>query len=109
MADLINRLRSSYDVLLIDSPPLGAGVDPLVLGTLSANLLLVLRTGYSHRDVTAAKLEVLQRLPVKVLGAVMNDVPPGAGYYRYYYSYYMPGYEAVDEESGRKEGQPQGV
>ena len=36
-------------------------------------------------------------------------VPPGAGYYRYYYSYYMPGYEAVDEESGRKEGQPQGV
>ena len=109
MADLINRLRSSYDVVLIDSPPLGAGVDPLVLGTLSANLLLVLRTGYSHRDVTAAKLEVLQRLPVRVLGAVMNDVPPGAGYYRYYYSYYMPGYEAVDEENGRKEGEPQGV
>jgi len=104
MAELINRLRGSYDVLVIDSPPLGAGVDPVILGMLVTNLLLVVRTGYSHRDVMAAKLEVLQRLPVRLLGAVLNDVPAGAGYpYYYSYSYYMPGYEAVDEESGRKE------
>ena len=113
MAELISRLRGSYDVLVIDSPPLGAGVDPVILGMVSTNLLLVVRTGYSHRDVMAAKLEVLQRLPVRLLGAVLNDVPAGAGYpYYYSYSYYMPGYEAVDEKSGReeserKEGHPQ--
>jgi len=61
-------------------------------------MALVLRTGYSHRDVAAAKLEVLQRLPVRMLGAVLNDVPAG-GAYRYY-SYYLPGYEAMDENSG---------
>ena len=54
------------------------------------------------------QLEALQRLPVRLLGAVLNDVPAGAGYpYYYSYSYYMPGYEAVDEESGRKEDHPQ--
>src|SRR5436309_12229775 len=30
-------------------------------------------------------------------GAILNDVPPRGGYP--YYSYYLPGYEAVDEES----------
>jgi len=75
-------------------------VDPLILGTLTGTLALVLRTGYSHRDVAAAKLEVLQRLPVRLLGAILNDVPAG-GAYRYY-SYYLPGYEAADEESGSR-------
>ena len=98
MTSLVNGLRGSYDVILIDSPPLAAGVDPLILSTLTGTLTLVLRTGYSHRDVAAAKLEVLQRLPVRMLGAVLNDVPAG-GAYRYY-SYYLPGYEAMDENSG---------
>lgn len=98
MTTLVNGLRAGYDVVLIDSPPLGAGVDPLILSALTGTMALVLRTGYSHRDVAAAKLEVLQRLPVRMLGAVLNDVPAG-GAYRYY-SYYLPGYEAMDEDSG---------
>jgi capsular exopolysaccharide synthesis family protein len=100
MSELVNGMRSGYDVILIDSPPLAAGVDPLILGTLTGTLALVLRTGYSHRDVTTAKLEVLQRLPVRMLGAILNDVPAG-GAYRYY-SYYLPGYEAADENSGSR-------
>src|SRR2546426_8109840 len=55
----------------------------------------------SHRDMAAAKLEMLHRLPVRLLGAVLNDVPAEAGYR--YYSYYLPGYEATDEyPAGRK-------
>jgi capsular exopolysaccharide synthesis family protein len=100
MAQLIARARGVYDVILIDSPPLGGGVDPFILGTHTGSLLLVLRTAQSHRDVAAAKLEVLRRLPVRLLGAVLNDIPRGAGY-RYYasYSYYLPGYEAEDEHA----------
>jgi capsular exopolysaccharide synthesis family protein len=98
MGELINGVRSGYDVVLVDSPPLGAGVDPLILGTLTGTLVLVLRTGYSHRDVAAAKLEVLQRLPVRMLGAILNDVPAGGAYSTY--SYYLPGYEAIDEDAG---------
>jgi succinoglycan biosynthesis transport protein ExoP len=100
MSEFVNGMRSGYDVILIDSPPLAAGVDPLILGTLSGTLVLVLRTGYSHREFAAAKLEMLQRLPVRLLGAILNDVPAG-GAYRYY-SYYLPGYEATDEERGSR-------
>jgi len=106
MASLITTLRSDYDVILIDSPPLGAGVDPFILGTATGNVLVVLRTGYSHREMTGAKLEVLDRLPLRILGAVLNDVPRGAGNNYAYYSYHLPGYEAVDEEEGRNGARP---
>jgi capsular exopolysaccharide synthesis family protein len=105
MGKLITLLRPDYDVILIDSPPLGAGVDPFILGTVTGNLLLVLRTGYSHRELTGAKLEVLDRLPIRTLGAVLNDVPRGSGYSYYaYYSYHLPGYEAVDEGEREEAG-----
>jgi capsular exopolysaccharide synthesis family protein len=106
MAALITTLRGDYDVILIDSPPLGAGVDPFILGTATGTVLLVLRTGYSHREMTGAKLEVLDRLPLRTLGAVLNDVPRGAGGNYAYYSYHLPGYEAVDEDDGRSGARP---
>ena len=66
-----------------------------MLGTLTGALLMVLRTGVSDRELAEAKLDVLDRLPVRVLGAVLNDVRPD-GAYRHY-SYYMAGYELQDE------------
>jgi tyrosine-protein kinase Etk/Wzc len=101
MARLLQRVRSAYDVILLDGPPLAGGVDPFVLGTRTGNVLMVLRTGQSHREMAGAKLEMLRRLPVRLLGAVLNDVPADASYG--YYSYYLPGYEAADEHPA---GQP---
>jgi capsular exopolysaccharide synthesis family protein len=95
MGELMQALRSRYDVIIVDSAPLGAGVDPFVLGTRTGNVLLVLRSGYTDREFTEAKLELLDRLPLRILGAVLNAVPPH-GAYRYYA--YLPGYEAVEEE-----------
>ncbi len=101
MTQLLAAMRARYDVVLCDSPPLSAGVDPFVLGSVTGNLLLVLRTGVSHRELTEAKLDVISRLPIRLLGAVLNDVPddPVFGYY----SYYLPGYEAEDERGAARE------
>ena len=98
MQELLTSMRSRFDVILVDSPPLGAGVDPFLLGTLTGHIMVVLRTGISDRSLAEAKLDMLQRLPVRVLGAVMNDVRKGEtyGYYHHYYAY-LPGYEAKDE------------
>ena len=96
LVQLLAGLRPSYGVILIDSPPLGAGVDPYVLGTVSGNLLLVVRTGTTDRGLMRAKLEVLERLPVRILGAVLNDVPRGTLYYRYYG--YLSGYSTETEK-----------
>src|SRR5436190_1744251 len=91
-------LRPGYDVIIVDSSPLAAGADAFALATATGSMLLVLRTGVSDRELAQAKLEVLQYLPIRVLGAVLNDVRLG-GVYRYY-SYYLEGYEATDEPAG---------
>ena len=95
MRDLVLDLRSDFEVIIIDSPPLGAGVDPFVLGTLTGAMLVVLRTGETDRELADAKLDLMERLPVRILGAVLNGVPSGRGY-RYYS--YTAGYESWNEE-----------
>ena len=104
MRDLMSRLRSMFDVVIVDSPPLGAGADPLVLGTLTENLLLVLRTGQSDINLASTKLEVLNALPVRVIGAVLNDVR-SSGVYRYY-MYSSAEYELLDDEGQTREALP---
>ena len=94
-AILFGEFRSRYDVIICDSPPLSAGVDPFLLSALSGTLLLVVRTGVSVREIIESKLGVLGRMPVRILGAVLNDVPRSAVYG--YYSSYVPGYDTSDE------------
>jgi tyrosine-protein kinase Etk/Wzc len=93
MVDLVVRVRASYDAVIVDSPPLGAGVDAFSLGTLTGAMVLVLRTGATNLDIARTHLMMIQRLPIRLLGAVLNDVQPG-GMYGYYY---LAGY-GTDEE-----------
>lgn len=98
MSRLIADVRSRFDVILVDSCPLGAAVDPYLLGTQTGAMLLVLRDGATDRELAEVRLGDLTRLPIELLGAVLNDVPTGQGPYRYYS--YLSGYEARDEEPG---------
>ena len=95
MVHLVAELRRDYDAIVVDSPPLAVGADAFALSTVTGAMLLVLRSGVSDREMAEAKLEVLQQLPVRVLGAILNDVRP-RGAYRYY-SYYVEGYDVQKE------------
>lgn len=106
MRDLVLGLRANFQVILVDSPPLGAAVDPFLLATLTGNLAVVLRTGATDRQLARAKLEMVDRLPVRILGAVLNDVK-AEGVYRYYG--YLAGYEAEEERSGAQKRIPTGA
>jgi succinoglycan biosynthesis transport protein ExoP len=83
MGTLIKMARERFEVVIIDSPPFIAGVDAYALSAAAGSVLIVLRQGLSDRKLAAAKLTVLDRLPIRVLGAVINGVPSG-GLYRYY-------------------------
>ena len=106
MEELLRSMYRNYDVVLIDCPPLAAGVDPYLIGTLVGNVMMVLRTGRTDRALAEAKLQVLDRLPVRMIGAVLNDVK-ATGIYRYYS--YLSGYEVPPDESTEPTRQLQGV
>jgi capsular exopolysaccharide synthesis family protein len=97
MAYFMGTLKRSYDVIIVDCPPLAAGGDAVILSTLTGNLAVVIRTGTTERALAQAKLDQLVRLPIRVLGAIINDVDPTDGYH-YYYSAYLPGYEPMPED-----------
>jgi Mrp family chromosome partitioning ATPase len=60
-------------------------------------MLLVMRTAVTDRKLAAAKLEVLDRLPIRILGTVLNAVPQ-TGIYKYYGSdYYYAGERRRDQ------------
>ena len=95
---LLSEVRGRFDVILVDTPPLAAGVDAYVLGRWMGNVALVIRTGQTHRELAAAKLDLLDRVPLRLLGAILNAVPNSRvyGYYKYGYGY-LSNYEAADE------------
>lgn len=95
MVTHLRELRRRFDVVVIDTPPLGAGVDPYILSALTGNLLMVVRTGNTNRAFAEAKLKLFDRLPVTILGAILNGIPANQRMYRYYS--YLPSYGAQEE------------
>jgi capsular exopolysaccharide synthesis family protein len=93
MVNLLRDLRQQFDAVICDSAPLGAGIDPFALGVASGAMLIVLRTGETDRKLAQAKLEVLDRMPVRVLGTVLNDIGESP---QFKYYYYLEGYGALE-------------
>ncbi|CAG0961579.1 hypothetical protein ARNL5_00949, partial [Anaerolineae bacterium] len=93
MVNLLRDLRQQFDAVICDSAPLGAGIDPFALGVATGAMLIVLRTGETDRKLAQAKLEVLDRMPVRVLGTVLNDIGESP---QFKYYYYLEGYGALE-------------
>jgi capsular exopolysaccharide synthesis family protein len=90
MADLVEEASQDYDFVIIDSPPLTAVTDALIIGKYVDGLLLVVRPGeVRYSAVTATKL-LLNQAKVPILGMVVNGISEESGYggYYYYRSYY---------------------
>jgi hypothetical protein len=58
----------------------------------------VIRSGSTDREFTLAKMEPVQRLPIRPLGVVVNDFEPTRLEGHNYYPSYLPGYEAGSED-----------
>ncbi|HET9293032.1 MAG TPA: polysaccharide biosynthesis tyrosine autokinase [Gemmatimonadales bacterium] len=97
MSELMAQLKNRFNVVIVDSPPLGAGIDPFVLGTATGHIVLVLRSGETDRQMAEEKLKLIDRLPIRMLGAVLNDIDTSATAYKYYS--YVYGYAAEEEPS----------
>lgn len=105
MPELLAAAKKRYDVIIIDSPPMAAGSDAFMLGSYAGSLLMVLRSGSTNKSLAKGKLEGFLRLPVRILGGVLNDASEkvAVGAYRYY-SYYLPEYSTSEERDGDETG-----
>jgi polysaccharide biosynthesis transport protein len=93
--DLIGRLRSQYDWVLMDSPPCLSITDAQLLASLCDLVLVVARYRKTPKPLLQRAVVTLKRLNAQVAGVVLNDVETQSSYYYdYYYSshyYYSTG------------------
>jgi Mrp family chromosome partitioning ATPase len=81
----IAELRSEFDYLLIDVPPLNVYADAMTIGRLVDGAVLVLEANATRRESALRVAEILRSARIPVLGAVLNSRTfpiPGALYKR---------------------------
>lgn len=92
MKKLLEKLRGQYDVILIDSPPMIAVTDALILSNLIDDFILVCRSGVTQKGALDRSIKSLEQIKGSFSGAVLNAVDNsityGSGYYYSYYQYY---------------------
>ncbi len=87
MAEFLSALREKYDVVLIDSPPVVAVTDPVLLAARVDGVILVVKAGVTRIDIINSALEQLKKANERFLGVVLNQVRATGGGYNYYYYY----------------------
>jgi len=90
LVDLLDRFRSEYDVVLIDTPPMFAISDARVLAQLADGTILVIRSKQTTRDMALAVKQRLLQDGTPLIGTILVawDGKQRGAYYRDSYASY---------------------
>jgi capsular exopolysaccharide synthesis family protein len=107
MKTLMQRLRQDFDVVILDTSPVGLVADALLLGDFVDASLYVTRFGVSRQPGISIADEIYREKKLPNLGLILNGVKTSGGYgYAYgrgYYGYgygYSAGYGYYQEKGG---------
>jgi capsular exopolysaccharide synthesis family protein len=92
MAALLAEVAASYDYVILDSPPVSAVADAIVIGNRTDGLVLCVEGGRTPREIVARVRDKLVRANVRILGVLINNLEEKSYDYGYYYNYYTGGY-----------------
>jgi capsular exopolysaccharide synthesis family protein len=117
VAEIFRSLKESFDIVLIDTPPIVPVTDAIVMTRYVDSVLLVISQGRTRRRSLARMRELLAHASAPVIGAVLNSTTTEARGYGYGYGYgygsYTPyvagGHDGARHSargSRRKKGEP---
>jgi capsular exopolysaccharide synthesis family protein len=88
--DLLDDAGKSYDLVIVDAPPLLGFAEPMQLALAADGVVVVAVAGETNRKAINAVIGTLRRLKANVLGLVLNKTSKdlGSGYYYYHYEHY---------------------
>ena len=88
-SEFIAQMSEAYDMMIIDTPPIGAFADAAVVARQVDGALLVVRENYTDKRDAQLAMSQLKASTARVLGVVLNcEENTNAGRYGYYYGYY---------------------
>lgn len=86
MEEVLSILSQQADIVLFDAPPVIVVTDAVVLGRRVDGVLLVIEAGQTRRDHAQRAKELLDKVNVRVIGAVLNNVSQDSAMGDYYSS-----------------------
>ncbi len=86
---LLERCKKQYDLVIIDSPPLGAVTDSLLIAERTDEVIYVCRFNRAYRKHIRLYMKALRNGKNEVLGVVLNGLSPRRVEYYTNYRYYL--------------------
>ena len=99
LADAIAELRTKFKFIVIDTPPVMAATDAVILSVQADGVLLVVRSGETPKEAFTRTRDLLVSVKCRLLGVVLNAVNSNAPDYYYSYRYYPYAYGYSPQES----------
>ncbi len=93
MAKLLLQFRTEYDLVILDTPPVIAVTDSIILGTKADGVCLVVESGKTAPEVVIRAKKILEKSGIRIIGIILNNVnlKNTYGYYKDYYYYSTKG------------------
>ena len=107
MIKRIKKLRDMFDKIIIDTPPVLAFSDALVLARMSDGVVLTSYVGHTSKVEMREATDRLHEIDANILGTVVNNVKVSHSYRRYGYGYgYDYGRHSKDKQRERRKHAP---
>ena len=74
MKSLLSNLKTKFDYIFIDSPPLISVTDPGILGSQADGVLMVIQAGRTQRGIVRHATELLHQAQAKILGYILTNI-----------------------------------
>lgn len=92
-AKMMEEARNIYDIIIVDTPPLGSVIDTAVVAKYCDGAIIVIESGATSRRFARRVKGQLEVTNCRILGVVLNKVHMGnKGYYGKYYGKYYGNY-----------------
>jgi tyrosine-protein kinase Etk/Wzc len=91
MQDFIDLMKTMYDYIIIDSPPIISVTDSEIIAAYCDAVYLVVSANYTEFDLLDKALDIIKNGNVNFVGTILNNFVfknSYGSYYKYYYYYY---------------------
>jgi polysaccharide biosynthesis transport protein len=85
IGEVIEELKSRFEIVVIDTPPMLGFADGLNVASVADASLLVVRAGRTSRDCVQMVIDQLRQVRAQLAGIVLNGVTPEMSHHYYYY------------------------
>jgi len=110
MKELLALAKDKFNIVLLDTPPVLAVIDPVIVSSLVDSTVFVVRAGKTTRRPLVRAIEEIRKSKADIIGVVFNEVKidrqgRGTSFYHYYQYEYQYEYESA-EAGGPAEKKP---